>query len=471
MLFVKSLKSKFIIIFVFVVAGVTCLSLSGIFASKRVGTKVVEIKTQTFNVAICIEKISSLGKSMIANIKNSGAEATETGLEKAEEIKTEINDRISKELLSFVDEETKKLLQQLIKIIDNVMSSGTEMVEVIIDQDFDQVADTNKAFKENETICNAKLIELANLARKKMERSLDQMSNITYYNVIVGIFITCVLGVGAIIIIFLSTKYIINPLESISEQLDSAANDVDKGSQQIDAANTNLAQSSSELASTLEEITVSLQEMTQQSKESSQLTTGAEDLMNDNIRESGACLKALLELTKEMTTIEADSDQIKRVISTIDEIAFQTNLLALNAAVEAARAGEAGAGFAVVAEEVRNLALRATEASKNTQELLDSTVSRITDAAHSIKQVNTDFESIIESATNMGEKTTSITNASKKLASSVEYISTATEELSQVTHNVASTSEESSSAASILSGQSNDLADIVSQLEFIIRGE
>ena len=93
------------------------------------------------------------------------------------------------------------------------------------------------------------------------------------------------------------------------------------------------------------------------------------------------------ELNRAIDEINQSSDKTFKIVKTIDEIAFQTNLLALNAAVEAARAGEAGAGFAVVAQEVRNLALRATGSAKNSAELIEETVSQIRSGAMLVSQI------------------------------------------------------------------------------------
>ena len=98
----------------------------------------------------------------------------------------------------------------------------------------------------------------------------------------------------------------------------------------------------------------------------------------DQVRDGSSAMK---EMVLAMGEICDSSAEVQNIIKTIEDIAFQTNLLALNAAVEAARAGEAGAGFAVVSEEVRNLALRCGTAAQNTSNLVEETVDRVTKGA------------------------------------------------------------------------------------------
>lgn len=264
--------------------------------------------------------------------------------------------------------------------------------------------------------------------------------------------------------------FLIKPINQITYGLNECALQVSDTADDVSSNSQVLSQSAVDQAASVEETSSSLEEMTAMSKETENLTAGAEKLMNENIAKSAQSLKALIQLTIEMSQIEADSGQMSQIIKNIDEIAFQTNLLALNAAVEAARAGEAGAGFAIVADEVRNLAMRATEAASNTQMLLDNTVQRVVHAARSIKTVNSDFESIIESATVLGEKTASITQATKEQARGIEQVNIAAIEIDRRTQQVAAASEESAAASEELSLQAFEMKRYVLDLVSIIGG-
>ncbi|MBU0993020.1 MAG: hypothetical protein KJ737_11050 [Proteobacteria bacterium] len=192
--------------------------------------------------------------------------------------------------------------------------------------------------------------------------------------------------------------------------------------------------------------------------------------MNKNIEKSGQSLKSIVDITSSISRIESESDQIGHIIHNIDQIAFQTNLLALNAAVEAARAGEAGQGFAVVANEVRNLAKRAADAAKNTQSLLNGTIERVAQISHAVKEMNANFEGIVESATVIGEKTAAITSASHEQSKGIKQISDAATQIDTVTQQIASSAEETASAAEQLKVQSEEMGDMVSDLKRFVYG-
>ncbi len=279
-----------------------------------------------------------------------------------------------------------------------------------------------------------------------------------------------IIAAGGLLVSYLMSRSIAGPINQVIEDLDLGVEQIASTAAQVSQSSQSLAQGSSEQAASLQETVSALEEMAATSKETTELTRGAGQLMNENIEKSAQSLKSLIDLTRKMAQIEADSGRIGQIIKTIDEIAFQTNLLALNAAVEAARAGEAGAGFAVVADEVRNLAIRATEAAKNTQELLDATIKRVSESADAIKEVNSDFEGIIESATVMGEKTAAITTASSEHSRGIEQVSTAAGRIEQITQQNAATSEESASAAEELSAQAETMQGVVRDLVGLIEG-
>ncbi|MFU8818366.1 MAG: methyl-accepting chemotaxis protein [Desulfurivibrio sp.] len=252
-------------------------------------------------------------------------------------------------------------------------------------------------------------------------------------------------------------------VENSSIQVASAASEIAAGSQ-------SLSDTASEQASSVEETSAALEQIAAQSAQTVELTEGSEILMRENIRKSGQSLKALAELTQNMTQIEKDSGQIRLIISTIDSIAFQTNLLALNAAVEAARAGEAGAGFAVVAAEVKNLAMKTAQEANQIQQLLDTTVARITACAGSLKGINHDFDAIVETATTIGDKNSAITEATSQQAKGVQQITEATNENAETTQRVAAAAEEAAAASEELSAQSSELKQVVTELGKLVFG-
>ena len=175
-------------------------------------------------------------------------------------------------------------------------------------------------------------------------------------------------------------------------------------------------------------------------------------------------------LISSMDEMSSASEETSKIVKTIDEIAFQTNLLALNAAVEAARAGEAGAGFAVVADEVRNLAVRAAEAAKNTEALIDGTVKRINDGSKLVDKTHEAFSEVVRSSKKVGDLVSAIDAASRTQENAIEEINLAIAQMNTIVQNMAANSEESASASEQLSAQASETNKLVEDLARVIGG-
>ena len=324
-------------------------------------------------------------------------------------------------------------------------------------------------FKGTDKICGFAPVPLAGWALGATQNTDEFMAPVV--SIRNGILIVggIALVVAVVLVWFMArgvSRSIMNSVEEISE----AADQVSSASAELSSAAQELAEGASEQAATVEETSASLEEMTAMAKQTSELTSTAGVLMKDNITKSEQSLAAIVDVTKQMTQVEADSGHMGKIIKTIDEIAFQTNLLALNAAVEAARAGDAGQGFAVVADEVRNLAQRAAEAAKNTQELLDGTIKRVGQAATSVKGINANFEGIVESATVMGQKIEAINSATYEQTKGIEQITIAANQIDKVTQRTAATAEESAAASEELNAQADQLRESVVILASVVGG-
>jgi methyl-accepting chemotaxis protein len=176
-------------------------------------------------------------------------------------------------------------------------------------------------------------------------------------------------------------------------------------------------------------------------------------------------------MAQAMEQVKQSSAEIGKIIKTIDEIAFQTNLLALNAAVEAARAGEAGAGFAIVAEEVRSLAQRSAAAARETAEKIESSVQRTELGAGISTEMAASLTEMATKARQLDELVANITAASNDQAQGIAQINHAVGQMGQTTQNGANLSEENAASAQELCQQSLALRTAVMDLQTLIQGD
>ena len=176
------------------------------------------------------------------------------------------------------------------------------------------------------------------------------------------------------------------------------------------------------------------------------------------------------EMSNAMQDIKSSSADIAKIIKTIDEIAFQTNILALNAAVEAARAGEAGMGFAVVAEEVRNLAQRSAQAARDTAAKIEDSIAKSQRGVQLNEKIEKGMAEIVTKVRQAAEISTQAVNGSREQRQGIEQVNVAVGQIGQVTQANAATAEESASAAEELNAQAESLEDAARKLLQLVDG-
>lgn len=254
---------------------------------------------------------------------------------------------------------------------------------------------------------------------------------------------------------------IIISLNSTIKKINESAEHVSMGSYQVADGSQALAQGATEQASAIQQLSATINEINEQVSNSAKNATNAKEISEISMMEVENGNQKMIAMTEAMTEISLSSNQISKIIKTIEDIAFQTNILALNAAVEAARAGAAGKGFAVVADEVRNLASKSAEAAKNTTALIEGSIKAVEKGTKLVDETAKSLTKIVESTKQTSELINEIAEASQTQAQSITQITQGVEQISAVVQTNSATAEESAAASSELSTQASILKELV----------
>jgi methyl-accepting chemotaxis protein len=275
---------------------------------------------------------------------------------------------------------------------------------------------------------------------------------------------------AGVILSVLSVTHINGTLERAIDALNGCSGDINRIAGQLSDDSESLAEGANQQAVSLDETSSALEEMASMTSRNSDNATRTRQTADHSLKLIGIGAQSVESVTQGMAEIAESSAKISNIIKIIEEIAFQTNLLALNAAVEAARAGEAGQGFAVVANEVRNLAGRSASAAKDTSELIESTVARVRTGSGQVAELAVSFRDIEAESQNVGHLVTEITTATNEQAQGIAQVNTAVAQMEKVTQGNAATAQQSASASAELSGQSRNLNDLIQGLASLIHG-
>ena len=350
-------------------------------------------------------RVEAARKTMLADLKSSVGSVVEAGA------KGDFTQRIE---THFDEPELAEMAQAINRLVENVEAGVAETVRVM-----DNLANGDLSCRMSGSFDGA-FAALQSNVNETFERLADMVTDLTGQCATMG-----------------------QASAGMSEQADE------------------LARRAEQQAASLEETTAAMEEISasaRSSAENASTAAGVAQEASETVEEAGTVVTAAVGA---MGDIRDASSRITEIVGVIDGIAFQTNLLALNASVEAARAGPAGKGFAVVATEVRALAQRSSEASKDIKKLIDESAQQVGRGVELVEQTGKTLETIMSGVSNMAETMQDLTRSAQEQATGVGDVTSAISQLDVITQKNAALSEQSRGAASEVGTQAAAMRKLV----------
>ena len=259
-------------------------------------------------------------------------------------------------------------------------------------------------------------------------------------------------------------------LGTVTSEMQERARHVLVAASEVAGSAQSLSNGAVRQASAVEETSSAMRDMatmTRRNAEHSELAAGLMTEVQQRVIDSNQALETML---ASMNAIRETSARVSRIIKTIDEVAFQTGILALNASVEAARAGEAGMGFAVVAEEVRNLAQRSAEAARDTGTLIEESIATTQAGTRNVVLVADSVASITDSVDRTKKLIDDVSSATGQQSDGIDHVMRAIGDMEKIAQNTAATAQQNAAAGEELTRHTEQSLESVAQIETMIGG-
>ena len=264
---------------------------------------------------------------------------------------------------------------------------------------------------------------------------------------------------------WLNGRWINGPLRRVILDVERVAQDAASASAQIASAGQSLAQGATHQATLTAQSSQNLETTIDASRLKMGIADTARQLATDA---ASAGVQGKQQIGEMLQAMRASSMEIAGIIKEVDAIAFQTNILALNAAVEAARAGESGAGFAVVADEVRNLAMRSTEAAKQTETRISEALARTETGVALCERVSGNFDVIVGKGQEVGKVVEALVGVCRGELGDMEGATRSMIELNGLTQSIAANTEQTAASSHELMDQDTRLRLAVQELDSLV---